>query len=388
MDCTNHRRVSAGPGRSGSAPRPALDLLAHAHRVVSALALFVLATMSATLPAREPAARRAPPTGAELLESRHEWLRPSYFACVDSAGDVEAEEACVDEEFAYQDGELNRIYREKLATLSRRDQNALREIERRWIRQIYGDRGCKTPAKPTPAQRLDIKQCLTAATVTRWRQLSDPDFISRRIQNWLNPRKRDNPEERETPALGDFGLPDPDGNLELQLGDIRIRARVEDCKGSVKRYCAVRSLTVATRHGEQSFKPSQLAFLDAADPRFGFDVTAYRGDLSSGFISMLPTFIVYDINSDGLEDLMLWTDFYGSYGDPSYTYYLFDPIHQAFVEAPELAKATHGFTLSRIRGNQLDLWYRDGPCLRGEKVLEIRGTTPVEISRNDYSTCD
>src|SRR3546814_6794010 len=83
---------------------------------------------------------------------------------------------------------------------------------------------------------------------------------------------------------------------------------------------------------------------------------------------------------------MLWTDFYGSYGDPSYTYYLFDPIHQAFVEAPELAKATHGFPLSRIRGNQLDLWYRDGPCLRGEKVLDIRGTTPVEISRNDYST--
>src|SRR3546814_14995008 len=79
--------------------------------------------------------------------------------------------------------------------------------------------------------------------------------------------------------------------------------------------------------------------------------------------------------------MMLWTDFYGSYGDPSYTYYLFDPIHQAFVEAPELAKATHGFTLSRIRGNQLDLWYRDGPCLRGEKVLEIRGTTPVEIPR-------
>src|SRR3546814_12758479 len=101
-------------------------------------------------------------------------------------------------------------------------------------------------------------------------------------------------------------------------------------KGSVKRYCAVRSLTVATLHGEQSFKPSQLAFLDAADPRFGFDVTAYRGDLSSGFTSMLPTFIVYDLNSDGHEDLMLRTDLYGSYGDPSYTYSLFDPVHGAF----------------------------------------------------------
>src|SRR3546814_3831927 len=87
----------------------------------------LLATMSAALPAREPVARRVPPTGAELLESRHEWLRPSYFACVDSAGSVEAQEACVDEEFAYQDGELNRIYREKLATLSRRDQNRSEE---------------------------------------------------------------------------------------------------------------------------------------------------------------------------------------------------------------------------------------------------------------------
>src|SRR3546814_8651404 len=77
MDCTNHRHASAGPGRSGTAPRPTLHLLPHAHRMVSAFALFVLATMSAVLPAREPVARRVPPTGAELLESRHEWLRPS-----------------------------------------------------------------------------------------------------------------------------------------------------------------------------------------------------------------------------------------------------------------------------------------------------------------------
>src|SRR3546814_13100413 len=134
--------------------------------MVWALALFGLATMSAALPAREPVARRVPPTGAELLESRHEWLRPSYFACVDSAGSAEAQEACVDEEFAYQDGELNRVYREKLATPSRRDQNALRELERRWIRQTYGARGCKHHQKPPPAQRLDIKPRLTPHTET------------------------------------------------------------------------------------------------------------------------------------------------------------------------------------------------------------------------------
>src|SRR3546814_6789194 len=80
MDCTNHRHASAGPGRSGTAPRPTLHLIPHAHRLVSAFALFVLATMSAVLPAREPVARRVPPTGAELMEPRPEWLRPSYLA--------------------------------------------------------------------------------------------------------------------------------------------------------------------------------------------------------------------------------------------------------------------------------------------------------------------
>lgn len=391
MDCSKQRYASIDSGPGGASPRPTLDPLLRARRLrmAAALAMLVLISVSAALPAREPAPRPAPPTGEELLRFESESLRPAYFFCMDAAdGSMDEQETCADKELAYHDDELNRIYREQLATLSARDQKAIREIELRWIHQIYGDDGCKMPADPTPAQRLDTKQCLTAATIVRWRQLSDPGFVSRRIQNWLNPRKRDNPEERETPALSDFGLPDPDGNLELQLGEIRIRTKVEDCKGSVKRYCAVQSLTVATRHGEQSFQPSQLAFLDAAGPRFGFDVTAYRGDLSSGFNSMLPTFIVYDLNSDGDEDLMLWTDFYGSYGDPSYTYYLFDPVHEAFVEAPALARATHGYTLSRIRLNQMDLWYRDGPCLRGEKVLEIRGAKPIEISRNDYSTCD
>src|SRR5690606_7009539 len=163
MDCTNHHHASADPGRSGTARRPTQHLLPRAHRIVSALALLVLATMSATLPASEPVPRRTLPTGAELLESRHEWLRPSYFSCMDSAGSVEAREACVDEEFAYHDGELNRIYREKLATLSPRDQGVLREMEQDWISQIY-DRRCRMPEQPTAAQRLDIRQCLTAAT--------------------------------------------------------------------------------------------------------------------------------------------------------------------------------------------------------------------------------
>lgn len=307
---------------------------------------------------------------------------------MDSAESVEAQESCVDKEFAYHDGELNRIYREKLAALSTRDQDALREIERRWIRQIYGERGCKMPANPSPAQRLDIKQCLTAATISQWRSLLDSRYVALLIQNEINPRKNDSRDEEQTTTIGDTSLPDAQGKWELQLGDIHIQARIEDCEGLTKRYCKVQSLTVATHRGEQSLQPLQLVFLDAADPIRGFDVTAYRGDLSAGFVSMLPTFIVHDLNSDGHEDLMLWTGFYGSYGDPSYSYYLFDPVHQAFVEAPALAKATRGFTLSRIRHNQMDLWYRDGPCLRGEKVLAIRGTTPVEVSHNDYSTCD
>ncbi len=358
-------------------------------RVAPAFVALLLVVASTASTAQDPVRKPVPPTGEELLRYNHESLRPSYQACMDSAaGSLGAQEECIDEEFAYQDGELNRIYREKLATLSGRDQNALREIELRWIRQIYGDDGCKMPADPTPAQRLDTKQCLTAATIIRWRQLKDPRFVAKRIHDWLNPRKSDDTGEREIPTFGDFGLPDSDGKLELQVGDISIRTQVENCKGQTKLYCQVKTLAITAPWGEQVLAPPQLFFLDAADQIRGFDVTAYRGDMSGGFGSMLPTFIIYDLNSDGDEDLMLWTDPYGSYGDPSYTYFLFDPARKAFVEIPALTEATRGFTLSRIRLNQLDLWYRSGPCLRGEKVVAIRGTIPVEISHNDYSTCD
>src|SRR3546814_16201298 len=79
LDCTNHRHASAGPGRSGTAPRPTLSLLPHAHRMVSALAPFVLATMSAALPARQPVSRRVHPPGAGLLASPPASTRPSSF---------------------------------------------------------------------------------------------------------------------------------------------------------------------------------------------------------------------------------------------------------------------------------------------------------------------
>lgn len=357
-------------------------------RVAPAFVALLLVAASAASAAQDPVRKPVPPTGEELLRYNHESLRPSYQACMDSAArSLGAQEECIDEEFAYQDRELNRIYREKLATLSDRDQNALRKNERRWIRQIY-DRRCKMPAAPTPAQRLDIKRCLTAATINQRRSLLDSNYVTALIQDEINPRKPDDAQESEIPTFGDFGLPDADGKVELQVGDIGIRAQVEDCKGQVKLYCQVKTLVLKTPWGEQALAPPRLFFLDAADPIRGFDVTAYRGEMSGGFGSMLPTFIVYDLNSDGHEDLMLWTDPYGSYGDPSYTYYLFDPVRKAFVEVPALTEATQGFTLSRIRFNQLDLWYRSGPCLRGEKVVAIRAATPVEISHNDYSTCD
>src|SRR3546814_16909545 len=87
--------------------------------MVSAFALFVLPTMSAVLPAREPVARRVPPTGADMLESRHDWLRPSYFACVHSHGTLAAPEECVHEACAYQAVVSNRSYRANHTTLSR-----------------------------------------------------------------------------------------------------------------------------------------------------------------------------------------------------------------------------------------------------------------------------
>lgn len=379
-DCAPHfPRAAAGLSRTGT-----VGLRRWMPPTLGALLL------TGTCVAAPPRGTSEPPlpTGAELIQTRREWLRPSCQACMDAAADAQAQEACVNAEFAWHDDKLNRAYQQRHATLSQRDQGVLRKLQRRWVRQIYeGPYSCKVRQEHVPAPRVDERQCLIAATISRWRELEDARYVARRIENWLNPRK-DGGEDLRTPAESDFGLPDADGNLQLRLGDIGIEARVADCKGLTKKYCRLESLTLKAPWGSQALHPPQLFFLDAADPLRGFQVTAYRGLLSEGFVNMLPTFIVYDLNSDGHEDLMLWTDPYGSYGDPSYTYYLFDPERKQLVEAPELAAATRGFSLSRIRLNELDLWYRDGPCLRGEKTIAIRGTAPIEIFHNDYNTCE
>jgi uncharacterized protein YecT (DUF1311 family) len=388
MDCSKQRYIDAQPGGASQRPKHHPRPLACPLGMAAALIMLVLISVSAALPAQESVPKPLPPTGEELLKFEHKSLRSAYSSCMDAAtGSMDKQEACVDEEFAYHDDELNRIYREQLATLSARDQNVLRDIERRWIRQTYGERGCKMPANPTPAQRLDTKQCLTAATIVRWRQLQDPRFVARRIEDWLNPRRDDRPDEGRTRALGAYGLPDDAGGIVLRIGNLRIRSQVSDCKGESRIQCRVEALTLTSDVGQQALEPTQLVFMGTTG-RTGFDVVTQDDGLSDIPASSPPTFSLYDINDDGQEDLILWTGFMGNYGAPSYAFYLFDSDARRFVENHALAETTKGFRVVRIHHDEIELQYTRGACVHGSRILVVRGSRPIEVSRHEYNTCD
>ena len=84
---------------------------------------------------------------------------------------------------------------------------------------------------------------------------------------------------------------------------------------------------------------------------------------------------------------MAWIGFEGNYGDPSYTYLLYDPDTQAFVENTAIQALIEMHSLSQVVDGQLEFWYRSGPCLRGEKSIRFEGQTPRIIARNDVNTC-
>ena len=84
---------------------------------------------------------------------------------------------------------------------------------------------------------------------------------------------------------------------------------------------------------------------------------------------------------------MLWTDFLGNPGVPSYVFYLFDPDTMKFVENRALANAAKGFRVTRIDLNEIKLEYTIGACRYGSRIIAVHGKNPVEVSQRESNTC-
>ncbi|MBD9436724.1 hypothetical protein IB223_11540 [Pseudoxanthomonas sp. PXM03] len=184
-------------------------------------------------------------------------------------------------------------------------------------------------------------------------------------------------------------MPDDNGFMEMRLGDAVITLESDGCSSRMisKLICSNARVTVSTPTLRRQTLLLPEVWLPRAIPPDSPDETGYRGSLDKGFAEGWHGIMLSDINDDGYEDLVVWSGSDGTYGDPSYTYFLYDAGPRRLVENKGLAKLMEWHSLSRIVDGRLFAWYRSGPCDRGEKVIGVRGSTAELLASRDYTTC-
>ncbi len=287
-----------------------------------------------------------------------------YRDCIAGArDDTQARERCLDEELTYQQGRLGRLYQEWAAKLDATQYGALRAEHLAWQKET--DRLCGPAAGAQPVGQI----CRLGSIDARY------DALDRR---------------RSESGFWAEGQPDANGSLEMRLGDAVITMQSDGCdpRLGTKLICSNARLTISTpKLRRQTFLLPEI-WLPRTIPSDRYPATTgSRGSLQTGFTEGWYGIMLSDINADGHEDLMVWSGPDGTYGDPSYTYYLYDTMTRRLVENTTLAKLMEGHSLSRIVDGRLFAWYRSGPCDRGEKVIGVRGSAPEILASRDYTTC-
>lgn len=339
----------------------------HRSRCLFASSAFLVVALSGCQGAAQslPAAAQAPASGQMSADSPGPGSR-KYRDCVAAArDDARVRERCLDEELAYQQRVLDGLYRERAAELDAAQRDVLHAEHRAWQQET--DRLCGAASQA--GARADGRSCRLDRAIARFDAL-----------NYRSPGTAS--------AYRAEGMPDATGALELRLGDAVIAMRSAGCAdrggGLVCRDVQLQVSTPTLRR--QTLSLPELWLPEAG--RAGRSASAgYRGSLDGGFVDGWYGIVFSDIDADGHEDLMVWSGRDGSYGDPSYTYYLYDAKSRRLVENTALAELVEGHSLSRIVDGRLYAWYRSGPCDRGEKLIELHNVIPRIVARRDYTTC-
>lgn len=315
-----------------------------------------------TAPAPAPTAPTAVPATADA--SAPQGSR-KYRECLTAArDDTQAQARCLDDELAYQARALDQLLQERIAELAGAERDALRAQQAAWENKTHSLCNSGTPGlRPS---RADGGLCRLERTIERFDVLADESFSA-------------------APALSAQGVPDAQGALRLKLGDAVITLSSEGCSGQGRMVCQGPSLQIKAPDlaEPQTLTPAQVVV--ALPPQSG--ATGYRGPLDTGFADGWHSFALSDLNADGHEDLMVWTGLDGTYGDPSYTYYLYDASTRRLVENRALAELVRGQSVSRIAVGRLYVWSRSGACERGEQTIDARARTPKVVERKSYNTC-
>ncbi|WP_152540827.1 XAC2610-related protein [Luteimonas huabeiensis] len=304
-----------------------------------------------------------PPSDSDQYEGGRK-----YRECVAAAGDDARTRArCLEDELTYQYGGMERFLWGMEVKLDPARARALRAEQREWEEDT--DRLCAAATvEARPASQLCRLQRTRAriGELGRLRSELDPEF-------WAKDQ------------------PDADGSLQLRLGDTSIEMQSDGCIDRMVNILICSNVRLAISTPELSrqtvFLPEVWLPKALRPDRDPPAIIGARGSLEAGFSEGRNGIILTDIDEDGHEDLMVWSGPDGSYGDPSYTYYLYDPQARRLVENTALAALMEGHSLSRIVRGRIYAWYRSGPCDRGEKLIEVHDAVPRIVARRDYAAC-
>jgi len=98
----------------------------------------------------------------------------SYQRCLDNSVSSYDMRVCTGNELEYQDGLLNRYYKQAMRRLSREEKRKLRDAQRAWIK--YRDAKCETAGREMrggTGELLLINECILDTTKVRAKELRD-----------------------------------------------------------------------------------------------------------------------------------------------------------------------------------------------------------------------
>ncbi|WP_372393513.1 hypothetical protein ACCQ05_08555 [Xanthomonas sp. NCPPB 3582] len=119
------------------------------------------------------------------------------------------------------------------------------------------------------------------------------------------------------------------------------------------------------------------------------NATLYHGPLDDSYKKNGHSIILTDINSDGHEDLVIWSGKEGNYGGSSYSVYLYDSTQQRLVFNQSLSDITvMANGLFSVKGNMLTSSSGDGCCLHVFDTYELKNDEAVLVERVTEDTND
>jgi hypothetical protein len=167
--------------------------------------------------------------------------------------------------------------------------------------------------------------------------------------------------------------------LKVDAGDFVLRLTGSGCRkfaGDVVVCDQGNRLEIAAADGNllQTLQPESV-FVDS-------NALAYRGPLDKAGQPDTHTFVMGDANSDGRDDLMIWSGREGAYGGPSFDVYLFDPATAEFKHNQPFSDLTVGYLgLFKVEDRRIKTATKSGCCVHVYETYAVEDNAPRLIER-------